>query len=426
MESLSLPFLFLILLILILLSAFFSSSETALMSLNRYRLRHLENEGHRGAIIAGQLLSRPDRLLGMILLGNNFVNIMASAIATLIGVKMMGENGIVVATFVLTLVVLLFAEVTPKTLAALHPEPVAFKVGYILKPLQFILYPIVWFTNSITNRLLRLFGVSPDAVSTSAINTEELRMALMEAGSMIPARHKDMLMSILDLEKITVNDVMVPRNEIEGLDINAPFNDIIKQLSHCGYTRLPVYQDSMDNIVGILHVRKAMHLLTIDNLTPETLNSIIKDVYFVPEGTPLNTQLIQFQRNRRRTGLVVDEYGDLLGLITLEDIFREIVGEFTANSIDDDKDIHPQADGSYLVNGTATIREINRNNDWNLPVDGPKTINGLVLEYLESIPAPGVSLRINDYIIEVVQTADNAIKTVRIRCISPAQDEETE
>ena len=299
-------------------------------------------------------------------------------------------------------------------------------MGYILKPLQFILYPIVWFTNSITNRLLRLFGVSPDAVSTSAINTEELRMALMEAGSMIPARHKDMLMSILDLEKITVNDVMVPRNEIEGLDINAPFNDIIKQLSHCGYTRLPVYQDSMDNIVGILHVRKAMHLLTIDNLTPETLNSIIKDVYFVPEGTPLNTQLIQFQRNRRRTGLVVDEYGDLLGLITLEDIFREIVGEFTANSIDDDKDIHPQADGSYLVNGTATIREINRNNDWNLPVDGPKTINGLVLEYLESIPAPGVSLRINDYIIEVVQTADNAIKTVRIRCISPAQDEETE
>ena len=426
MESLSLPFLFLILLILLLLSAFFSSSETALMSLNRYRLRHLELEGHRGAIIAAQLLSRPDRLLGMILLGNNFVNIMASAIATLIGVKMLGENGIVIATFVLTFVVLLFAEVTPKTLAALHPEPVAFKVGYILKPLLFLMYPVVWFTNGITNQMLRLFGVTPEAASSSAINTEELRMALMEAGSMIPTRHKDMLMSILDLEKITVNDVMVPRNEIEGLDINAPFSEIIKQLSHCGYTRLPVYQDSMDNIVGILHVRKAMHLLTIDNLTPDTLNSIIKGAYFVPEGTPLNTQLINFQRNRRRTGLVVDEYGDLLGLITLEDIFREIVGEFTASSIDDDKDIHPQADGSFLVNGTATIREINRSNDWNLPVDGPKTINGLVLEYLESIPAPGVSLRIDDYVIEVVQTADNAIKTVRIRSILSTQDEETE
>jgi Mg2+/Co2+ transporter CorB len=210
---------------------------------------------------------------------------------------------------------------------------------------------------------------------------------------------------------------MVPRNEIEGLDINAPFPEIIKQLSHCGYTRLPVYEDTMDNIVGILHLRKALHLLTQDNLTPETLRAIIKNAYFVPEGTPLNTQLINFQRNRRRTGLVVDEYGDLLGLITLEDIFREIVGEFTADTIDEDKEIHPQEDGSYLINGTATIREINRSNNWELPTDGPKTINGFVLEHLESIPDPGVSIRWGDYVIEVVQTADNAIKTLRIRRI---------
>ncbi|MCX4193404.1 HlyC/CorC family transporter [Methylophaga sp. OBS1] len=424
LEETSLLVLFLILFGLLFVSAFFSSSETALMSLNRYRLKHLEQEGHRGALIAGQLLSRPDRLIGLILLGNNFVNILASAIATVIGIKLLGENGIVVATFALTLIILLFAEVTPKTLAALHPERVAFPASFLLKPLLFILYPLVWFTNSITNRMVRLFGVSPEDAATTAINVEELRVALIEAGSMIPKRHKDMLMSILDLEKVTVNDVMVPRNEIEGLDINAPFPDIIKQLSHCGYTRLPVYEDTMDNIVGILHLRKALHLLTQDNLTPETLRAIIKNAYFVPEGTPLNTQLINFQRNRRRTGLVVDEYGDLLGLITLEDIFREIVGEFTADTIDEDKEIHPQEDGSYLINGTATIRDINRSNNWELPTDGPKTINGLVLEHLESIPDPGVSIRWGDYVIEVVQTADNAIKTLRIRRIEAELEED--
>ena len=328
LEETSILVLFLILFFLLFLSAFFSSSETALMSLNRYRLRHLEQEGHRGAVIASQLLNRPDRLIGLILLGNNFVNILASAIATVIGIKLLGENGIVAATFALTLIVLLFAEVTPKTLAALHPEKVAFPASFVLKPLLFLLYPLVWFTNGITNNMVRLFGVSPEQAATSAINTEELRVALMEAGSMIPTRHKDMLMSILDLEKVTVNDVMVPRNEIEGLDINAPFPEIVQQLSHCGHTRLPVYEDSMDNIVGILHLRKALHLISQNNLTLDSLRSIIKGAYFVPEGTPLNTQLINFQRNRRRTGLVVDEYGDLLGLITLEDIFREIVGEF--------------------------------------------------------------------------------------------------
>lgn len=426
LEDASLIGLFSILFVLLLLSAFFSSSETGLMALNRYRMRHLEQQGHRGARIASQLLARPDRLIGLILLGNNFVNIFASAIATVIGIKLMGENGIMVATFALTIIILLFAEVTPKTLAALHPERIAYPASYILKPLLILLYPLVWAVNAVTNRLLGFLGVSPEDVMSTAINTEELKIALMEAGSMIPNRHKDMLMSILDLEKVTVNDVMVPRNEIEGIDINLPFPEIVKQLSHCGYTRLPIYQDSMDNIVGILHVRKALNLATQNNLNSQSFNNIVKEAYFVPEGTPLNTQLIQFQRNMRRTGLVVDEYGDLLGLITLEDIFREIVGEFTANTIDDDKDIHPQADGSFLINGTANIREINRSNDWNLPIEGPKTINGLVLEYLESIPDPGVSIRIADYVIEVIQTADNAIKTVRIRNIEKEPDMESE
>lgn len=414
LETTSLTLLFIVLFILLLLSAFFSSSETALMSLNKYRLRHLEQEGHTGAIRASQLLARPDRLIGLILLGNNFVNILASATATIIGVKLYGENGIMIATFALTLIVLLFAEVTPKTLAALHPERVAFPASFVLKPLLFLLYPLVWFINIITNRLLSIFGVSAEEVSSAAINSEELRMALKEAGSLIPQRHKKMLVSILDLEKITVNDVMVPRNEMEGIDINSSLPEIIKQLSYCGFTRLPIYEDSMDSIIGILHVRKSLHLFAQDNLTKESLNEIIKQAYFVPENTPLNTQLIQFQRHRRRTGLVVDEYGDILGLITLEDIFREIVGEFTADLIDEDKDIHPQQDGSYLINGSANIREINRNNHWHLPTSGPKTINGLILEYLESIPSPGVSLRIEDYVIEVVQTADNVIRTVRI------------
>ena len=417
LEETSLLVLFAILFCLLVMSAFFSSSETALMSLNRYRLRHLAQQGHRSALIAESLLARPDRLIGLILLGNNFVNISASSIATIIGLKLLGEEGILIATLALTLIVLLFAEVMPKTMAALHPERVAYPASFIPKPLLWILYPLVWIISLITRWLLGLMGVSDEDAKSTAINVEELKVALMEAGSMIPRSHKDMLMSILELEQITVNDVMVPRNEIEGIDINMPFNDIVKQLSHCGYTRLPVYQDSMDNIVGILHVRKALNLLTQDNLNPQTLNNIVKKAYFVPEGTSLNTQLIQFQRNLRRTGLVVDEYGDLLGLITLEDIFREIVGEFTANTIDDDKDIHPQSDGSFLINGTATIREINRNNNWHLPTDGPKTINGLVLEMLESIPDPGVSLRVDDYVIEVIQTADNIIKTVRIRSI---------
>jgi Mg2+/Co2+ transporter CorB len=415
LETTSLTLLFSILFILLLFSAFFSSSETALMSLNRYRLRHLVQEGHPGAIRANELLKRPDRLIGLILLGNNFVNILASAIATIIGVKLLGENGIAVATLTLTLIILLFAEVTPKTLAALHPERIAFPASFLLKPLLILLYPLVWFTNSITNRMLGLFGVTPEVAMSDAINSEELRMALKEAGSMIPKRHKKMLVSILDLEKVTVNDVMLPRSEIDGININASLAEIIKQLSYCANTRLPVYETSLDNLIGILHVRKALHLLAQDNLTLETLTSIIKPSYFVPENTPLNTQLIQFQRHKRRTGLVVDEYGDIIGLITLEDIFREIVGEFTADYIDEDKDIHPQADGSYYINGSANIREINRQNNWQLPTDGPKTINGLILEYLESIPEPNISLRIEDYLIEIVQTSDNTIRTVRIR-----------
>ena len=415
LQEISLIALFSLLFILLLLSAFFSSAETALMALNKYRLRHLESEGHTGAIRASQLLSRPDRLIGLILLGNNFVNIFAASVATIIGIKLFGEKGVVISSISLTLIVLLFAEVTPKTYAAIHPERLAFPASYILKPLLLILFPLVWFINLITNQLLQFLGINPDDKITAAINSEELKMALTEAGSMIPKRHKKMLMGILDLEKVTVEDVMVPRNEITGLNIDASLNDIIKQLSYCGNSRLPVYKSTLNNLVGIVHVRKAMHLFAQENLTKETLNNLIKPCYFIPQSTPLNTQLLQFQKNKRRTGFVVDEYGDLLGLVTLEDIFQEIAGEVYFDHIDEDKDIHPQDDGSYMINGTANIRDINRSNHWKLPVDGPKTINGLILEYLESIPEQSVSLKIDNYLIEVIQTTDNSIRTVRIR-----------
>ena len=418
LETTSINLLFFLLFCLLLLSAFFSSAETALMSLNRYRLKHLAQEGHAGAIRASLLLERPDRLIGLILLGNNFVNILASAIATVIGIKLWGENGIMIATFALTIIVLLFAEVTPKTLAALHPERIAFPASFILKPLQFLLAPLVWFINLITNQLLKLLGVSSMDANASAINSEELRMALLEAGSMIPQSHKEMLVSILDLEKITVDDVMIPRNEMEGLNINAPLADIMQQLSHCAFTRLPVYEDSIDQIIGIIHLRRAVHLMAQNNLNDKTLRDIIRQNYFVPESTPLNTQLINFQKHKRRTGLVVDEYGDIIGLVTLEDIFREIVGEFTVDNLDTEREIHPQEDGSYLINGSINIRELNRELRWKLPTDGPKTINGLILEHLENIPSPGVSLRINNIVIEIVQTADNAIKTVRMQLVS--------
>lgn len=417
LETTSLTLLFSLLFVLLLCSAFFSSAETALMSLNPYRLKHLKQLGHPAATRASELLDRPDRLIGLILLGNNFVNIFASAIATVIGVKLWGENGIMIATFALTIVVLLFAEVTPKTLAALHPERVAFPASFVLKPLLFILSPLVWLINQITNRMLKWLGVSPQDSNSSAINSDELRMALTEAGTLIPKNHRQMLMSILDLEQITVDHVMVPRHEMEGLNINAPLAEINQQLSHCAFTRVPVYEDTMDHIIGIVHLRKAAHLMANNNLTEKTLRDIIRHNYFVPEGTPLNTQLINFQKHKRRTGLVVDEYGDILGMVTLEDIFREIVGEFTASTLDADREIHPQEDGSYLITGSATLREINRALNWQLPTEGPKTINGLILERLEDIPTPGVSLRIGNVVIEIVQTAENAIKTIRVRLI---------
>jgi len=403
-----------VLVFLIILSGFFSGSETGLISLNRYRLRHLAREGNRGAIRADRLLQRTDRLIGIILLGNNFVNILASALATVIAIRVLGEAGLLVATLGLTVVILIFAEVAPKTLAALHPERFAFPASFILGPLLKAFYPLVWTINTIANALLRLFGVSPDTVPSQHLTTEELRTVVNEAGAMIPQRHQKMLLNLLDLEKSTVEAIMVPRHEIDGVNLEDDWEEVVEQLANSQHTRLPVYRGGVDHVVGVVHVRNVLALQRRGELTPEDLERILKDPYFIPEGTPLNTQLLNFQRNQRRIGLVVDEYGDIQGLATLDDILEEIVGEFTTDPAARIKEIHPQEDGSYLVDGGISVRELNRALHWHLPTEGPKTLNGLILEYLEAIPESGTSLLLSGYPIEIVQVGSSAVKTVRI------------
>ncbi|GAB0150156.1 MAG: HlyC/CorC family transporter [Marichromatium sp.] len=415
MNDFPLPGLFLILFLLILLSAFFSGSETALLTLNRYRLRHQADQGNRGARRARKLLDRPDRLIGLILLGNNFVNIMASSLATVIAIRLGGEAAIGIAAGLLTLVILIFAEVTPKTYATLHPERLAFPAAYVYGPLLKLLYPVVWLVNLFTNNLLRLIGIAPeDGGQGTALSREELRTVVSEAGAMIPERSRSMLLGILDLERATVEDIMIPRNEVDGIDIQDSAEEIIQAVRNTNYTRLPLYDGGIDNVIGVFHARNALHALLEKGLGKEHLRAIARQPYFVPEGTPLYQQLLNFQHTKQRVGLVVDEYGDFQGLITLADLLEEIVGEFTTDPSDSISEIQPAEDGSLLIDCGIGLRELNRVLRWELPTDGPKTLNGLILEYLETIPEPGTSLKLSGHPMEIIQTADNGVKTVRI------------
>lgn len=416
MQELPLSYLFGILGVLILLSGFFSSSETGMMALNRYRLRHMADANHRGAKRAHSMLERPDRLIGIILLGNNLVNIFAASVATVIGIRLYGEAGIAIASLALTAVILIFGEVAPKTVAALYPERIAFPASFILKPLLRLCYPAVWLLNSIANGLLRILGVNIDEQGDSPLSREELRTVVREAGNLIPKRHQRMLLSILDLEYFTVNDIMVPRAEVTAIDLDDDIDEIHDMLNNCRHTRIPVYREDLDNTIGILHVRRLMRrLLEHEEITREIIEASANQPYFVPEDSPLHAQMVNFQRNRQRIGLVVDEYGVVLGLVTLEDMLEEIVGEFTTDMQSFNRDIHPQDDGSYLIDGTASIRDINRQLRWHLPADGPRTLNGLILEYLESIPESGTSLKIGDYAFEITSTTESAVKTAKIR-----------
>jgi len=361
------------------------------------------------------MLARPDKLIGLILLGNNLVNIAAASVATLIALRLMGDVRLAVAPFALTAVILIFSEVAPKAMAALYSERIAFPASYVLYPLGKVLNPVVWLVTQFANAALAAFGVNLAHREGDPMTREELRTVVLEAGSMIPRRHQRMLLSILDLESFTVDDIMVPRGEIVGIDLEEPLADVLSGLENAPHTRLPVYRGNIDNIVGFLHMRRVPRILgNREETTAADLEALLQEPYFVPLGTPLHTQLLNFQRARQRLGLVVDEYGVIQGLVTLEDILEEIVGEFTTDLQVFHHEIHPQEDGSYLIDGTATLREINRQLHWDLPTDGPTTLNGLILEHLETMPEAGTTLRIGSFAIEVTLATGNAVRMARV------------
>ena len=414
MEEIALGNLYFILFILILLSGFFSSSETGLMAINKYRLRHLANKGHRGAHLAQTLLRKPDRLIGLILLGNNLVNIMAASIATVIGIRLFGVNGVWIASLVLTVVILIFSEVAPKTVAAVHPERIAFPASFVLFLLLKVLYPVVWLVNVLANLVLKPFKVRTSAELIEHLNQEELKTLVKEGGKRIPDDHQRMLVNILELAEATIEDVMIPRQDIVGIDLDDDWEEILQQLTQTLYTRMPVYRENIDQVEGLLHIRTVISKLAHGALTFDELKRSVRRPYFIPEGTALTQQLLEFQRRERRMGLVVDEYGDIQGLVTLDDILEEIVGEYTTESRAKTREIRLLEDGNYLVEGTVALRTLNRNLDWDLPDEEASTLNGLLLEELGEIPTGKASLKIGPHIMTILEIKGNAISKVKI------------
>ncbi|WP_202306860.1 HlyC/CorC family transporter [Dryocola clanedunensis] len=421
MEHISTTTLIVTLIIMVVVSAYFSGSETGMMTLNRYRLRHLAKQGNRAAKRVEKLLRKPDRLISLVLIGNNLVNILASALATIVGMRLYGDAGVAIATGVLTFIVLIFAEVLPKTIAALYPEKVAFPSSVLLGPLQVLMMPLVWLLNVITRMLMRMVGIKTDNVISAALSKDELRTIVHESHSKISRRNQDMLLSVLDLEKMSVDDIMVPRNEIVGININDDWKSIVRQLTHSPHGRIVLYRDTLDDAMSMLRVREAYRLMTEkQEFTKETLLRAADEIYFVPEGTPLSVQLIKFQRNKKKAGLVVDEYGDIQGLVTVEDILEEIVGDFTTSmSPTLAEEVTPQNDGSVIIEGSANVREINKAFNWTLPEDEARTVNGMLLEELQEIPANDTRVRILQYDIDILDVQDNMIKQVRVTPVTP-------
>jgi Mg2+/Co2+ transporter CorB len=403
--------LFGILALMLIISAFFSGSETSLMTMNRYRLKHLVKLKHSGAIKAHHLLQRPDHLISLILLGNNFVNVVASSITTVIAIRLYGESesSIAIAAGILTIVLLIFSEVAPKTLAAVKPEILAFPAAWAFTPLLKLFYPIVWTVNLITGQLLNLVGINVKKHNHDLLNKEELKSIVAEAESLMPSRYQKMLMGILDLESATVEDIMTPRNEIVGIDLELPIEEIIRQIKASPHTRLPVYKKSIDRVIGFLHLRKILMVVNNEDFDKQTIiNQLIKPS-FIPESTPVHKQIHRFKIEKIRIGLVVDEYGDVEGLVTLDDLLQEIVGEL----ITDDVTVREQSDGSFLVDANITVRELNRVTQWSLPTEGPKTLNGLILEFMETIPEPGTSIKLHGYPLEILKRDENTVKLVK-------------
>lgn len=401
-----------ILLLMLVLSAFFSGSETSLMTLNRYRLRHLVKLKHAGAIRANRLLQRPDRVLGLILLCNNFVNNFASSIATVIAIKLYAdeESSVAIAAALVTLVMLIFSEVTPKTLATIKPELLAFPSAWIFTGLLKIFYPIVWLVNTLAHCLLRIMKVDTTKVGHDELNKDELKSIISEAESVMPTRYQKMLLGILDLDSATVEDIMTPRNEIIGIDLELPIEQIILQIKNSPHTRLPVYKQNVDRVIGFLHLRKALVEIHHEDFDKQTIISLLTKPTFIPESTPVHTQMLHFKNEKIRIGLVVDEYGDVQGLVTLDDLLQEIVGELIT---DEENTIQEQSDGSYLVEASITVRELNRLMQWDLPTENAKTLNGLILDFMETIPNEGTSLRLHGHILEIVKRDENSVKLVK-------------
>ncbi len=414
---------FLILGLLILLAAFFSSAETSLMTLNRYRLSHLAKDGHRGARLAQALLAKTDHLLGAILLGNTFAAVAIATISDDISLKLLGESntGLFAGTLIVTFVILVFGEITPKVIAAAHAEKIAFVYSYILYPVTKAIYPAIWFVNLFVTGLLKLLRIKVNFSEVShAVSTEELRSIVSEAGSYIPQKNRAILLNLFDLENATVDDVMTAHTQIEDVDLDTPFEELIQQISSSNHTRLLVKQGAGEEIVGVIHIRKVINQLRNGELTIEGLREVINEPYFIPSGTPLYTQIQQFQENHQRMALVVDEYGELKGLVTLEDILEEIIGDFTTQSPLRANTFHQEEDGSWVVDGSCSLRDLNKKLGLNLPIDGPRTLNGLILEHFEDIPETGTSIRIGDCALEIMQTQDKIVKSVRLMPLSVA------
>ncbi|MCH2264558.1 MAG: CNNM domain-containing protein [SAR86 cluster bacterium] len=407
--------------VLVLLSAFFSSSETSMMAINRYRLKHLVKNKHQGAKRVTKLLKRTDKLLGVILIGNNFVNILAATLATIIAIRIWGEASIFYVTLLLTLIILIFAEVTPKTIAAIKPESIAFPASFLLKPLLKILEPAVYLISAISNSLTKLIGVNPKKQIEEEFSQEELRTILQSSG--MPKSQLEMLLGIFDMDYLSVNDVMIPKNEIVGINIKTDIENIIHNLNNIRFTYIPIYKGTIDNIVGFISSNKKADFLGLDQPSKTSLKTFIENPLFIPESTPLNKQLANFQLENKRVGLIVDEYGDIEGLITLRDILEIIVGEITSERADK-MDIMPQADGSYMLEGSMMIRDINKRIDWDLPTDGPKTLSGLILETAQSIPESNVGLKIGEYRFETILIKDNVVKMAKAQRIKEIEEED--
>ncbi len=403
-----------VLFLLVLMAAFFSCSETALMALNRYKLRHQARLKKRYAVVLLDLLKRPDRILGAILIGSTFANILASSLATMIALHYFGEKGAILSAVVLTFIVLIFGEITPKTVAAIYPDKVVRLIGYPIRIVLKILYPVVLLSNAISNGLLRLVGINVANYALEPLSREELRSVVYDATGKISRQYQAMLLGILDLHQLTVDDIMIPQHEIAGIDFEQSISAIIERMNELNQDWVPVYRENMNQVMGVLYIRDIMKLWSTQiPVTKELLHQFLQEPYFVPEGTSLGGQLASFRQSHDKIAFVVDEYGEIQGMITLNDILEEIVGD-VKSSATSGKRLQVQSDGSYLVDGSMTIREFNRSTEWSLPLRGPRTINGLIVEYLEALPHSGTAILIARYPIEIMQVKENRVRLARV------------